>query len=350
MRRVIPLLLLAAGLLVGTTESPAAVRKVLAELFTSTTCSPCYAADVFYMDNWLPNYGGADQIVSIAYHVWWPSAGDPMYDHNRPPVQTRVSYYGTNSVPNMRVDGYIDAGFNYPTWPGAIEPRFLDASPVEIQLSGYRNNLDLVMTAKIIADRPVNSSTWRVHWAVVESGINANQNSPSGYVPFVHQFAHRGMYPDGNGSPITISQGDTVTLNRTITMSPVWVPNNCRVVVFVQNNTDKKVQNAESIPVEFLTGVDDPPTGAPQAFVLDQNYPNPFNPQTQIRFTLPERAAVSLKVYDLLGREAATLLDGETAAGAYTVPFDASGLAAGVYIYRLTADGRSAARQMILLR
>jgi hypothetical protein len=210
--------------------------------------------------------------------------------------------------------------------------------------------LTLNMTAKIIADRPVTSTNWRVHWVVVESGISANQNSPSGYVPFVHQFAHRGMYPDAGGTPITINQGDTVTFARAITMAAEWIPANCRVIVFVQNNTDKKVQNAEVIPVDLLTSVEAPPVGVPGTVALEQNYPNPFNPTTQIAFRTAERGAVNLSVFDMLGRNVATLLDGDMEGGSYTVPFDATDLAAGVYLCRLNAGGQTAVRRMVLLR
>lgn len=75
------LLLAVLVLLSGfTATGDAAARKVLVEMITSTTCAPCYPADVFYFQNWLPNYGGAASVVTLAYHVWWPSPGnDPMY-------------------------------------------------------------------------------------------------------------------------------------------------------------------------------------------------------------------------------------------------------------------------------
>jgi hypothetical protein len=346
-------------------QSPAALRKVLAELITSTTCAPCYSADVFYFQNWLPNYGGADQIVTLAYHVWWPSPGnDPLYLANPVPVQNRVAYYFPTvaSAPYLFVDGFISGGSGYTTWPGAIEPRFLDASPVSITLTGTRNGNILEMNASITADQVVNSSSWRVHWVIQESGLSVPQNSGSGYVPFVHEYVHRGMYPDANGSPIAISNGQTVDIPRTLTLGAGWVPENCRVVVFVQNNTDKKVQNAEVIAVDMLTGVGDTPGGIPSAFGLEQNYPNPFNPATTITFSLPSRGsagavsaagtmyATSLQVFDVLGRRVATLVNDYRAPGRYTVSFDASRLAGGTYFCRLTAGGQQDTRRMMLLR
>jgi hypothetical protein len=76
----------------------------------------------------------------------------------------------------------------------------------------------------------------------------------------------------------------------------------------------------------------------PSVFALLQNYPNPFNPKTGIRFQVPGVSDVRLSVYDILGREVAVLVNERKAAGTHEVPFDATGLASGVYIYRLTAS------------
>jgi len=75
----------------------------------------------------------------------------------------------------------------------------------------------------------------------------------------------------------------------------------------------------------------------PASFKLEQNYPNPFNPTTIIRFGVPERSNVVLKIYDILGSEVATLVSEEMDAGWYERNFDAIGLSSGVYIYRLEA-------------
>lgn len=256
----------------------------------------------------------------------------------------------------MFVDGFIDATQNYPTWPGAIESRFLDFSPITIVLTGTRSGNVLSLNAAITAEQTVNSANWRVHWVVVESGISAPQNSPSGYVPFIHDFAFRHMYPDANGSPITISQGQTVNIPRTITLNSTWVANNCRVIVFVQNNTDRKVQQAEFIEVpDIPTSVGDPVGGVPTTFALSQNYPNPFNPSTTIDYALSERAFVTIKVHNLLGQEVKTLVAEEKGAGIYTLQWNGKDNAgndvpSGMYLYTMRAGNFVQTKRMMLMK
>jgi hypothetical protein len=87
-----------------------------------------------------------------------------------------------------------------------------------------------------------------------------------------------------------------------------------------------------------------------KSFLLFQNYPNPFNPSTRIRYEIPERSFVTIKVYDLLGREIATLVDEEKPIGNYEVEFTRNGLASGIYYYRITAGNYSQTKKMILLK
>ncbi len=88
----------------------------------------------------------------------------------------------------------------------------------------------------------------------------------------------------------------------------------------------------------------------PAKHELGQNYPNPFNPTTEISYAVAGASNVKLVVYNLIGQEMATLVDEKKSAGSYRITFEASGLASGVYIYRLTTDGFTSSRAMVLLR
>jgi len=96
-------------------------------------------------------------------------------------------------------------------------------------------------------------------------------------------------------------------------------------------------------------GVGDNST-TPIAYGLDQNYPNPFNPSTVITYAIPHQERVQIKVFDILGNEVATLVDGIATQGAHSVRWNASGVSSGVYFYRMTAGAFTATRRLLLLR
>jgi hypothetical protein len=89
---------------------------------------------------------------------------------------------------------------------------------------------------------------------------------------------------------------------------------------------------------------------SPVAISLSQNYPNPFNPSTTIRYGLPQRSHVTLTVFNTLGQQVATLVQGEQEGGYHEAVFDASGLASGVYLYRLQAGEFVQTRKLVLVR
>jgi trimeric autotransporter adhesin len=95
---------------------------------------------------------------------------------------------------------------------------------------------------------------------------------------------------------------------------------------------------------------DETGTGAPSGFLLADNYPNPFNPSTTIRFSIPVASAVTLEVFDLLGRRISLLADHELAAGSHQAVWDASGFATGVYLYRLTAGSKTVTGKLMLMK
>lgn len=99
-----------------------------------------------------------------------------------------------------------------------------------------------------------------------------------------------------------------------------------------------------------LIGTDDDENLLPTSFSLHQNYPNPFNPSTVINYELAESGLVMLKVFDLTGREIATLVSGKQAAGYYSVNFDASQLSSGIYIYQIFAENNIQSRKMTLIK
>jgi len=99
-----------------------------------------------------------------------------------------------------------------------------------------------------------------------------------------------------------------------------------------------------------VTGISHNGNEIPAVYTLGQNYPNPFNPNTKIEFSIPKDGFVSLKVYDVLGREVASIIDKDFKAGSYTVDYDAAKLSTGIYFYTLTSGNFIETKKMILVK
>jgi photosystem II stability/assembly factor-like uncharacterized protein len=100
---------------------------------------------------------------------------------------------------------------------------------------------------------------------------------------------------------------------------------------------------------QILTGIHDIKQ-KPNSYNLYQNFPNPFNPSTKFSYSIPEKALVTVKVFDILGREVKTLVNEEKPAGTYEVSFNASNLSSGIYFYRLIAGNFISTKKMVLLK
>ena len=134
-------------------------------------------------------------------------------------------------------------------------------------------------------------------------------------------------------------------------------PDSAIVFIAAGEDTSQNSTNANIGTVFFVddlsfsgtaTGVED--NAQPLSFKLNQNYPNPFNPTTTIDYSIPKSSYVTLKVYNILGKEVSTLVSGERSAGNYSVKFDGSELASGVYFYRLTAGNKTDIKKIMLTK
>ena len=156
---------------------------------------------------------------------------------------------------------------------------------------------------------------------------------------------------------------DNVDISTLIGEGPFTIPANQSVVVAFAVMGAASISELETTADAAQDFWDNPPVGIEPAnddivtdgFALAQNYPNPFNPETTVEFGLRDAQRVSLAVYDITGRQVATLVDGRREAGRYAVRWtgrDDAGrqVASGVYLYRLTAGEQTVTRKMILLR
>lgn len=117
-----------------------------------------------------------------------------------------------------------------------------------------------------------------------------------------------------------------------------------------ESNADRLIYVANKI-IALIEGDSGSTSGeitVDNSFKLSQNYPNPFNPATTIEYTIPEKNRVTLKIYDMLGKEITTLVDKEQEEGSYIVMWDASSFSSGVYIYKLTSGNYVETKRMVL--
>jgi len=122
------------------------------------------------------------------------------------------------------------------------------------------------------------------------------------------------------------------------------------MILFIKSMERVYIDGMRFVPAYTAVEEAERPGSRPEGYHLYQNFPNPFNPSTEIVYVLPEMSRVRLVVYNVMGCEVARLVDGVQPAGFHRVVWDASGMPAGVYLYRLSADGFERGRGMVLLK
>lgn len=153
----------------------------------------------------------------------------------------------------------------------------------------------------------------------------------------------------GNTWPLILAASTPNDGSQLITL-PSISNTQARIKVEAVDNVFYDISNA-NFTITKSIGINHNQTGTPIEFGLSQNFPNPFNPVTIINFGIPKKSAVTLKVYDALGREIATLVNNEVKTeGYYNVEFDASKLPSGIYYYSITAGDFTDTKKMIMIK
>jgi len=116
--------------------------------------------------------------------------------------------------------------------------------------------------------------------------------------------------------------------------------------IIIAGTKDGKVFKISGTQATAVNKIDELPVD----FKLSQNYPNPFNPTTTIEFALPKAGKYALKIYNVIGQEVASLIDNELSAGYQKVTFNASRMASGIYIYRLSGNNVNMSKKMMLIK
>jgi hypothetical protein len=294
----------------------------LGECGTTTTNKAAYISRYYGMNITTPNYVGG--------YFWW--------------------YYKQDCVPytNTLWTVFNNAINNYSTSP-TVQSSQINCTPIisnSISLSWTKGN----GSKRVVFIKDTGSTK-----PVIFDGITYSANTTYG----LGTSDGNGWYCvyNGTGSSLTVTGLNPTHSYHAMVLEYNGLPgtegynkstagNNPRMLLvpMIQNKIDYNVYPEENNPLGNIT------VGTPSKFELSQNYPNPFNPTTNIRFGLPVNSKVTIKIYDISGREIRTLLNETKAAGYYTVMFDASGISSGVYFYKIQADGFSEMKRMLLVK
>lgn len=220
-------------------------------------------------------------------------------------------------------------------------------------VTGSSNGINVNRDIFTIKYSPIGDTLWTRRY-------DANNGSYDEGYNIIIDTASSNIYVAGNGnSNITAIKYSPLGVQQWVGTYPGSVYNSKKNNIKLNQFQNVYVcgRNAEVTAIDCITikysdpvGINQINSETPEKYSLFQNYPNPFNPTTKIKFSLPRESFTQLKVYDLLGRVTATVVNEKLKAGTYEAGFDASSLASGVYFYSLTAEGFSETKKMILMK
>jgi len=323
-------------------------RAVFFEGFTSSTCGPC-ATQNPYMASYLAQKG--DTIVSVKYHVGWPSPGnDPMYLANTVQNYDRRYYYGVNSVPYTRVDGltFTQSYSNHTGLNNLVYPRLAIPTPVSISIVDQRIAGDSIKATITVTNlSALTAGNYYLRVMSLENRIvYASPPGTNGESVFPHVF--RRSYPTSQGTTHPLTAG-TFTYVITYKIETQWIGNNMHTLAFVQEDNTKEIINSAGKWTQ-PTAIVPISNEIPNDFSVTQNYPNPFNPRTTVEFSVPKEDYTTLKVFNSLGKEVGTYHSGITKAGKYKIVLDATEWSSGLYFYKIQSGSFSETKRMMLVK
>ncbi len=326
--------------------------NAMLEFCTGTWCPWCPCGDVIAHNIQVirPN------TLVLAYHGPANSGNEPFSFFNGNGI---ISMLGFSAYPTGiigRVSGIQSRG----SWAGWVNVTSSDFYPA-VSYSVTKNyntstrQLDVQVTATAL--RNIDTNVY-INFVVYEDNIvypQSGNGSCPGASNYIHEWLVRDMVNGASGELLKTAswtQGTTAQKTWNYNVNNSWVANNVKVAVFaylgsVSASAGPIVQTWKEPLIP--TGVGEP-SKIPASYSLSQNYPNPFNPTTNIKFSIPKDGEASLKIYDMLGNEVATYLEGFVNAGEYNAVIDGASWASGVYFYKLTTSEFTDTKKMTLVK
>lgn len=238
----------------------------------------------------------------------------------------------------------------------------LQTYPKKIIVDWNNNNIIYLFAS------PFRSEDWGVNWKQVNIGLPSNFWSY--WTSLIDPYDSSILYMSNSvGIYITTDRGEFWSLfsgSENFQLNFITGERGGKENLFIDSTTHKMYVGTQqgAYVYNLLTSIDNNEESSTNNFILNQNYPNPFNPNTTIEYSIPSYAIstnkerhnlkstvfVTLKVYNILGREVATLINKNLTPGNYEVEFNGEGLPSGIYIYKLTAGAVSLTRKMLLVK
>ena len=313
-----------------TVASNTAYKVPMFEKFSSSTCPPCYTFNTFSFTPFWTNYGH-DKAVLISYQVNWPGAGDPYYTSE---VGTRVSYYGINAAPTLLLNSQ-DVGMPNTAGLQTALDNVINTDRIayfsidaDHSLTGSVLNVDVDIT-------PYISGNYNVQVMVIEKLTTGNVAN-NGETSFKHVFMK--AMPNANGTSVAFDFDQVETLNFSTDLGTTNVEelSDIAVVVFIQDNSTKKImQSGYTDSSNIVLGLDEQTAVADIVLV-----PNP----TSGIIKVISKEEVQLQVFDLSGRN--VFSQSKVASNANV---NLSGLGKGIFLVHMTQkDGSKIVKKLII--
>lgn len=261
---------------------------------------------------------------------WDPSLSDIVTTLNTNKVNGSTNWVSQMITMNKRTADLFNDKTNY--------PRLTNGTWIENQLPSFKKT-DVLFTTQLATLKAYSISAVDTSFTGSLKSWRQPSNPESQYYTYAD-------WP----IPIDLSYTDNNLLTAGLNGFPVgdldWFPT--QYAAWKAQESTELAQIANVLK-NGITGIEKT-TVVPKQFQMQQNYPNPFNPTTVINFTIPKSGNVTLKVYNLLGQEVATLVDGYRTAQTYNINFNASNLASGVYIYTIRYGDQTISKKMVLMK
>ncbi len=353
--------LIIAGICLFIRQSNSEPRKVLMEFCTGVWCGYCPCGDSITSNFILTQH---PQTVVLAYHGPANSGTEPMSFFRGNDIIAITGYTGYPLAIFDRQSG-TPMDYDY-SWPDTCNVRYVRSPNAQVNLSFVSKNYTagtriLTATVSATAQQTLNG-IYRINFVITEDNLVYPQNyyaycGIAGYHnDFIHNWVVRDMINGARGDTLssgTWNQNQTLTKSITDTLASTWIPANCKLIIFIYKDngtiTTSEVMQSISQLVTSPVGISKN-FEIPKNYSLAQNFPNPFNPTTNIHYTLPKDGNVTLKIYDAIGNEVSTVINGYSKAGSYNAEIDASSWSSGIYFYTLKTSEFQATKKMVLIK